>query len=93
MSHGASESQDSHGHVSPVQEDTPTTLELEEEYIIPKHMKRDQWHRILTEEDTDEAVGELMDDFMGMVMEGCLKSEVDQQVFTSKVLYDLTFVF
>lgn len=75
---------------SPVPVVTPPTQELEEEYIISGRFTKTQWMDMLNQEEADEAVGEIMDELMSRVMEGCLKVHIERQV---KVKSHIHFYF
>ncbi|KAE8292304.1 putative protein C2orf81-like protein [Larimichthys crocea] len=65
---------------SPVPVVAPPTQELEEEYIISGRFTKTQWMDMLNQEEADEAVGEIMDELMSRVMEGCLKVHIERQL-------------
>lgn len=63
-----------------VQAITPPTEELEAADIIPVVLTHSQWTHILTQEDSDEAVGEIMEEVLSKVTEGCFKAYIKRQV-------------
>ncbi|XP_058491625.1 uncharacterized protein C2orf81 homolog isoform X2 [Solea solea] len=50
------------------------------EYIVPGRLTKAQWTKALRQEHTDDIVGEIVDDLLNKVMEGCLKAHVKGQM-------------
>ncbi|KAG7489716.1 hypothetical protein JOB18_018428 [Solea senegalensis] len=50
------------------------------EYIVPGRLTKAQWTKALRQEHTDDIVGEIVDDLLNKVMEGCLKAHVKGQL-------------
>lgn len=77
---GAKSQADRQGCKSSVQLSPPLMQDQEAQDLIPGRLTQAQWNHMLIQEETDETVGEIMEELMGMVMDGCLMVYVKKQV-------------
>ncbi|CAG5922345.1 unnamed protein product, partial [Menidia menidia] len=61
-------------------ETTPVDLEPKADAVIPQRFNQVMWTNMLIQEDTDEVVGEIMDDLLIQVMDGCYKVYMERQL-------------
>lgn len=85
MPRSATKSQaDKRGRKSSVQVNTPVPQELDEEDSFSGRLTRSQWVDMLSQEESDEAVGEIIQGLMTKVMQGTLMVYIEKQVKLKK---------
>lgn len=81
MPRSATKSQaDKRGRKSSVQVNTPVPQELDEEDSFSGRLTRSQWVDMLSQEESDEVVGEIIQGLMTKVMQGTLMVYIEKQV-------------
>lgn len=71
---------DKKGRKSSAQVATPQPQDADEEDTISGRFTRSQWSDILSQEDSDEIVGEITQELMTKVMRGTLNAYIEKQV-------------
>lgn len=81
MPRSATKSQaDKKGRKSSAQVATPQPQDADEEDTISGRFTRSQWADMLSQEDSDEIVGEITQELMAKVMRGTLNAYIEKQV-------------
>lgn len=71
---------DKKGRKSSAQVATPQPQDADEEDTISGRFTRSQWSDMLSQEDSDEIVGEITQELMTKVMKGTLNAYIEKQV-------------
>lgn len=89
---------DKKGRKSSAQVATPQPQDADDEDTISGRFTRSQWADMLSQEDSDEIVGEITQELMSKVMRGTLNAYIENQVHKSSlpfiyspIVTDMTF--